>query len=429
MSQSNSLSNVAAQYEAAFNLIDVVFPLELCLHYQILPLELSSDHLVLGMVDPKDKETIKYVTPIIDALGYCFHIQYIDPQIHQLVLAAYLKLAPKNTSLSSSDRSSEVVANSTLVESIPQEIVQKPSHNSPTLFDIPKEEITAKPSHNSPTLFDIPKEEITAKPSHNSPTLFDIPKEAVENYSEQNIHERATFIVENKNELNREKVPSQILFSEPQINNIEFHHNTFVETKPPLDRNQVLNISTDNLDRPTEQLKSLPSELLWEELLARILTEGIGRLYLQKHARYGRIICSNNGVIQFSLDNVAFSLFEGIIKEIKKMAKMPLTVLKKNQKLAIQKYYNHERILLRIEFFVGKFGEEITIQVLRGQALRFYEQRQADKTIEQAIYLGQKLEKTLKKIRKCQSATDVVDLSSLKAIMRQVEKQLNLLDS
>ena len=107
---------------------------------------------------------------------------------------------------------------------------------------------------------------------------------------------------------------------------------------------------------------------------------------------------------------------------------MPLTPLEKNKKLAIQKYYNYERILLRIEFFVGKFGEEITIQVLRGQALKFYEQQQADKTIEQAIYLGQKLEKTLKKIKKCQSSADVVDLSSLKAIMRQVEKQFDLLD-
>ena len=150
---------------------------------------------------------------------------------------------------------------------------------------------------------------------------------------------------------------------------------------------------------------------------------------MQKQHRYGRIICSNNGVIQFSLDNVTHSLFEEIIKEIKNMVKMPLNSLEQSKKIAVQRYYNYERILLRIEFFVGKFGEEITIQVLRGQALRFYEQRQADKTIEQAIYLGQKLEKTLKKIRKCQSAADVVDLSSLKAIMRQVEKQFNLLDS
>ena len=240
---------------------------------------------------------------------------------------------------------------------------------------------------------------------------------------------------------------SQIFFSEPQINHIESNDNTFSDTKTLLDKSLVLNLSTARLDRPTEHLKKLPPEIFWEELLARILTEGIGRLYLQKHHRYGQIICSNNGVVQFSLDNVAFGLFEGIIKEIKKMAKMPLTSLEKNKKLAIQKYYNYERILLRIEFFVGKFGEEIKIQVLRGQALKFYEQRQADKTIEQAIYLAHKLEKTLKKIRKChtvlrperaetaltgdtgQSAADVVDLSSLKAIMRQVEKQFDLLDS
>ena len=429
MSQSDFLSNVAAEYQAAFDLIDVVFPLEFCLHYQILPLELSSEHLVLGMVDPKDKETIQYVTPIIDSLGYSFHIQFINAQTHQLVLATYLKLAPKNTVSGHSERLTEIVTTSTTVEHKPQEITAKPSHNAPTLFDIPKEEITAKPSHNAPTLFDIPKEEITAKPSHNAPTLFDIPKEDLKKFAEQNINEKATFIVENKNEVDREEVPSQIFFGKSQINQIESNDNIATKIKPPPEQKLILNVPTNNLDRPTEQLKKLPPELLWEELLARILTEGIGRLYLQKQHRYGRIICSNNGVIQFSLDNVTHSLFEEIIKEIKNMVKMPLNSLEQSKKIAVQRYYNYERILLRIEFFVGKFGEEITIQVLRGQALRFYEQRQADKTIEQAIYLGQKLEKTLKKIRKCQSAADVVDLSSLKAIMRQVEKQFNLLDS
>ena len=391
MSQSDFLSNVAAEYQAAFDLIDVVFPLEFCLHYQILPLELSSEHLVLGMVDPKDKETIQYVTPIIDSLGYSFHIQFINAQTHQLVLATYLKLAPKNTVSGHSERLTEIVTTSTTVEHKPQEI--------------------------------------TAKPSHNAPTLFDIPKEDLKKFAEQNINEKATFIVENKNEVDREEVPSQIFFGKSQINQIESNDNIATKIKPPPEQKLILNVPTNNLDRPTEQLKKLPPELLWEELLARILTEGIGRLYLQKQHRYGRIICSNNGVIQFSLDNVTHSLFEEIIKEIKNMVKMPLNSLEQSKKIAVQRYYNYERILLRIEFFVGKFGEEITIQVLRGQALRFYEQRQADKTIEQAIYLGQKLEKTLKKIRKCQSAADVVDLSSLKAIMRQVEKQFNLLDS
>ena len=408
MSQSDSLFNIAAQYEATLNLIDVVFPLELCLHHQILPLELNNDLLVVGMVDPQDKETIQYLTPIINSFGYSFHIQYINAQTHQLILAAYLKLAPKNTVSSNSERTS----------------------------------IAVTPSQNAPTLFEIPKE-VAATSSQNAPTLFEIPKEVAATSPEQSIYERTTFIVENEEKTDKmqsryreceatrsiEPSPrSEIFFSEPQINQIESNNN-ISDTKPILDKSLVLNFSSAHLDRPTEHLKKLPPEILWEELLARILTEGIGRLYLQKHNRYGRIICSNNGVVQFSLDNVALNLFEGVIKEIKKMAKMPLTLLEKNKKLAIHKYYNYERILLRIEFFISKFGEEITIQVLRGQALKFYEQRQADKTIEQAIYLSQKLEKSLKKIRQCQSAADVVDLSSLKAIMRQVEKQFDLLDS
>ena len=88
MSNSDSFSKVAADYDAVFNLIDVVFSLESCLQYQILPLELDGEHLILGMIDPRNKEAVKFVSPIIQSLGYTFHTQAIDTQTHQLVLAA-----------------------------------------------------------------------------------------------------------------------------------------------------------------------------------------------------------------------------------------------------------------------------------------------------------------------------------------------------
>jgi type II secretory ATPase GspE/PulE/Tfp pilus assembly ATPase PilB-like protein len=454
MSQSDFLSKAAADYAAAFELIDIVFSLECCLRYQVLPLELSDGHLIVGMVNPKDKEALQEISPIVNSFDYSFHIQSIDAQIHQSVLVAYLKQGNLKKSFSQvAADSSQIIATpsqeknisehhvsqhsldytGTLIDIPPEHHVSQQSlDHTGTLIDIPPEHHVSQQSlDHTGTLIDIPPEHHVSQQSLDyTGTLIDIPPEQIQNSSIPSLHDRPTFIVNNNSEIapkNQENL--QLFFSEPQINNITNQKNKFDNSPIILDRNQIFNVKNNYFDKPLDYFKNSPPNILWQELLSRILAKGIGRLYLQQHHNYGRIICSQDGIVQSSLDKVAIAVFEGVIKEIKMLAKLPLTKLDKPKKVAIQKFYNSERILLRIEFLIGQFGEEITLQVLRGQALQFYEQRQVSKNLDQAIYLGQKLEKTLKKMRMCQGSVDTSDLSALKVIMRQVEKQLKLLES
>lgn len=109
------------------------------------------------------------------------------------------------------------------------------------------------------------------------------------------------------------------------------------------------------------------------------------------------------------------------------MGKQPLGKLKKPKKIVMERIYNNERVLLLLQFLVGQSGDEITIQVLRGQALEFYEQRQVEKSLEQAIYFAEKMEKTLRKIRMCSNDDNLGDFSRLEAIYRQIERQFQLI--
>ena len=417
--------------EVVFRLIDSVVSLECCLHYQVLPLELDNNHLTVGMINPKDQNALNFIRPIAASLNYSLEIRSIDPQEHQLILASYLK------------KSSLVPGNQ-----------RNQDHH-----DISKE-----------TMID----EEMSQPSPNSLdsrlTFSEIPGQKPQAPKSSNLHDRPTLIVdsEEKSEDNQPNQP-QIISSQPQIHQLQsesphlqsgatpisFTHlgNAHQETTalpltssiseikstqesitaPIIESAQesiaapILELKAEHIQKSIDSLSYLEPEQLWQELLAKILDGGIGRLYLKRDYNYGRIIWSRDGVIQSSLDKVKLDVFEKIIGEIKTLGKQPLSPLKKPKKVAIERIYNQERILLRLEFFVGQSGDEITIQVLRGEALEFYEQRQVEKSVEQAIYFAEKMEKTLRKIRMCSNEQNLGDFSRLETIYRQIERQFQLI--
>lgn len=417
MSYPDSLSQITSEYEAAFGLIDVVFSLESCLHHQILPLELLDNHLVVGMVDPKNIETIKFIHPILQSLGYGFHVQALDVQAHQLIIATYLQRPPNSSPSSGADPNNHSVGNSSPAHSAKDHSnslpMQVSDNYSPTIFEdysddeeVEDQELLESPSHNL----------------HDRPTLI-----------VNGINSSADEIKPPPSAMSFEYENSRIFSSQPQIDNTLFNQvatdNSFVQhseekkISPPVIEEPV------QPDNPIQGLIDLPPKLLWQELLSGAISGGIGRLFFRQLATHGHIMCSRDGVIQSSLEDVPLDVFSEVVKEIKKMAKLPLTKLKKNKKVALQKFHDQERVLLRGEFFIGEFGDEITLQVLRGQALHFYEQRQVDKTLKKAIYLGRQLEKTLRKIKMCSTSAELGDLHVLKETLKQVDKRLRLLDS
>ncbi len=394
-----SSTKILNDREVVFKLIDSVVSLECCLHYQVLPLELNNNHLTVGMINTKDQTALNFIRPIVASLNYALEIRSIDPQEHQLILAAYLK---KSSLVPGSQRN-------------------QASHDMSKETMIDEEMSQSSPSSLNPSL-----------------TLSEIPGQKPQASQCSNLHERPTLIV-NSEENSGDTQPNQpqIISSQPQIHNLpslsDIKTTQASIAAPIIERTQesiatpILELKIKHTQQSVNSLSALEPKQLWQELLAKILDGGIGRLYLTRDPHYGRIIWSRDGVIQSSLDKVKLDVFEQIIREIKTLGKQPLSPLKKPKKVALERIYNQERILLRLEFFVGKCGDEITIQVLRGEALKFYEQRQVEKSMEQAIYFAEKMEKTLRKIRMCGNDRNLGDFSRLAAIYQQIERQFQLI--
>ncbi|MEO8892018.1 MAG: hypothetical protein ABI417_10880, partial [Coleofasciculaceae cyanobacterium] len=61
--------------------------------------------------------------------------------------------------------------------------------------------------------------------------------------------------------------------------------------------------------------------------------------------------------------------------------------------------YQQEALLLRLRVMPGTYGEEATLQVLRGVALKFYQRQQLEKLSQDALKLAQQLQRKLNEIR------------------------------
>jgi type II secretory ATPase GspE/PulE/Tfp pilus assembly ATPase PilB-like protein len=175
-----------------------------------------------------------------------------------------------------------------------------------------------------------------------------------------------------------------------------------------------------------ELLIALPPQQLWQELFARMLNGGIGRLHFEASSNYGRILLSQDGVPQLSLDNIDRYVYQKLIAEVKNIAKLSNSPLQAPKKVAVERYSGNERLLLRIKLNPGQYGEESTIQVLRGKALALYEQTHTDKLTEQALDLARQLKKALKYLRNNDSSDRVYLelLSNLKEVQIEINRQL-----
>lgn len=181
---------------------------------------------------------------------------------------------------------------------------------------------------------------------------------------------------------------------------------------------------------PLEALHKLSSKKLMEALLSRILEQGIGRLYFEHHADYGRILWSKDGVVQSALDSLNLEVFQGVIGEFKRMTHLPMLRVNKPKQVEIERLYLGERVLMRFRVMPNHQGEDATLQVLRGTALRFYQQQQIENLGRDALGIAQTLQQRLQEIRDRARQTlnfEMARQETLPAIiqmLRQMETQI-----
>ena len=285
----------ALDQDHIFPLIDSILPFEVCLHYQVLPLDLQHQEFLVGVVDPKDRTALNYVERIITSMNCRCKTQVISSDEQRSILSAYLYHVQQLKALSE-PQTNDAVSNSNLLS-------QSIATETPT-------------------------------------TLL------------------------------------QLIQQIPE-----------------------LKINAQYLDQSLECLENLPPTEFVQELLGRVFQEGIGRLYFEAHADQGRILWSQDGVLQSVVEAIEPRYFQAILQALKQLMEMPLTPIKDKTRVEIERQYQGSHLLLRLQMTMGSYGEEANFQVLRGAALKFYQQQQLSKLSCDALKLAEKLQKRLNQIR------------------------------
>jgi hypothetical protein len=305
--------------QTAFPLINAVLPFEACLYHQILPLYIDGNALYLGMVDLEDKAALNYARQILVFLKYQIITQTISTAAHHQVLSAYL-----------SDQSHR---RSSLAIAAPK--VQEPKVQEP----MTQEEFAAA-------------NEETAVLDLALPSTFKLPDQAA--------------LTQWPIALHAARRPAARLFQPPPRS-----------TKPQSLPGVALPELVIAPPPVNVSLRSLSAQGLLDALLLRVIQSGVGRLFLIRQNETGRILWTESGVIKATLENLDPDHLAGTIDALKNLMHCPISpAIEAPIEVEIERLYQSQRVLLRLRLTPKETGEEATLQILRGAALKFYQQQQ-----------------------------------------------------
>jgi type II secretory ATPase GspE/PulE/Tfp pilus assembly ATPase PilB-like protein len=349
-----------------FVLIDGVLPFEACLYYQVLPLFLEGNRLHLGMVSPEDASAVDYVRRIISYVNYSLLPRQISSEALRVVLTAYLNYAGKKSAGRQSAGRQSVDK-----QQVDQNWVgTKPPVGAQALD---QEAFKVEHSYYSARA----KLEQEANPNDRKTLIVDSPEYLNDSYLEVTASTSAP-LQKPRTELPAAPLPLNV---------------------PLLESLPVLAVQAHHPENSLESLAGLPPHDLLQELLARVIARGIGRLYFECHVDYGRILWSQDGVLQSVLDQLPLPLFQSIVNALKQLMQLALEPVDALKQVEAEYLYDRQRILLRCRFMPNGYGEEATLQVLRGAALKFYQQQQVSKLERDALGIAKQLQNKLKEIR------------------------------
>ena len=371
------------------SLMDSVLPFEACLYHQVIPLSIEASHLNLGMVNPDDTSATDYVRRQIAYINYSLVTWTISSDWHRETLSKYLsyksKTKPRADSKNSADQHSNPESN--------------PSPFSPI-----------NPADQATFIVDSPS--IIPTGPDKSASSANPPNEVLSKSSWGQVHPQAA---RNPNL----SPPASKMYSSSQ--------------QTPKEAPLALNLPTESLPISFPEMGKLPPERLTQALLNRVLQDGIGRLYFERRETVGRILWSKDGIVQAALDGLPLPLFQSVINEFKRFTHLPLLTATKPQQVEIERTYRQERVVLRFRLIVGTNGEEATLQVLRGAALKFYQQQQINQLGRDALTFAHRLQSQVAQIRERSHQTFTMEgmtadtLTTLSHLLKDIDTEINAL--
>ena len=412
-----------ANSKEIFQLIDEIFPIDSCRHYEVMPLKLVDNNLTLGMIDPLNEESLKFVNSIARVFKYNLEIQLIDEQIFQIILGNYRQNSPQsqpgdrnqtvvddNFNPNTALRSNNARKLSDFTQTVVSESISVPKFDSqpelPKDLDLFKESNSITPTSVQKTREPQPKKDLAA-------TLFEIPPEFLSSKPQpRNLDDSPTIISEHS-----AKLLAQVETSNAEIAEAEAKISELI--------NEIDDFDLEASDK--DFLPKLLPELSWQKLLEEAFKHQTEQINLTRYSDRAKIVAIQDKLPQSTLERVPLPVFSSLIDKIKQVAKVS-DRLATPQKVVLERFYEQERILLRLEFVPPQPEEKIKIQILRGHTLKVYEQQQMDRLSDRALQLARQLEKTLKRIQVCFDYAELNNLKKLQAIQSRINHQLRLLD-
>ncbi|MDB9375367.1 pilus assembly protein PilB [Nodularia sphaerocarpa] len=382
----NTPANWESRREQVFYLIDSLLSFEACLHHQVAPFQIEDNQLFLGMVHPQDSEALDYVSRIVSYINCTIVAQEIAADTHRTILSAYLnhkntfrpakQVDPQETHLSS--KKSKITTDQLIESTTASSQTHQQGAISFTQTETPQ--YSQKQQKISPT------------PHANNLFPTTTPSRPVNDQQEE--------------ESARLELLSQLT---------------------------VLQVHVLEEFIPVEMLPSLPPKKLLEELLGRVLSGGIGRLYLERQPYQGKIFWSDNGVMQSVLENLPLSLFQGVLNQLKCFASLPVGKLAEPKQVEKECLYQENRLLLRLRVMPGTYGEEATLQVLKGTALKFYQQQQLARLSGDVLRISQQLSLKLHEMQQriilnpSLKSEQLDSVAALYKLVESLDKQIKIL--
>ncbi len=467
-----------ANSDQMFQLIDTLLPFEACLYHQVLPLSIEKTNLHLGMVSPDDTIALDYVRRIVAYVNYSLVTHRLPNDVHQHMLSAYLNYAEQRGPLKQPGKAKQHRPLRKVIEPETAEFRQELAPGAvPPAVEQPSPPPTPQVDHDL-TIDLTPEETAQARgtediapapcntvPSANtSATPTKAPRRSF--YQD----DQATLITDIQDELlSLDEQPSQALqssspnpsadpFQPPSDASATAAPHSAPNRSVPATLNELpsalssalsdvspgvlpqvvlpptleLDPHPQHLQRPIAELVTLSAPELVAQLLVRVLGGGIGRLFFEQQQTQGRILWSQNGVLQATLEGLPVEQMQAIVLELKHLGGLPADPISQAQQVEVERIYQNARLLLRFRFMPGIYGEEATLQVLRGAALKFHQQQQPVNDRELfsfANHLQSKVDELLEQAQMDPSVVTDDTLSSLRSVLMSLGEKLSRLEA
>jgi type II secretory ATPase GspE/PulE/Tfp pilus assembly ATPase PilB-like protein len=406
-------------WSLVFTLIDRVLPFEACLYHQILPLSLQGNRLFLGMVTLEDTAALEYARRILQFLNYRLVPQTITSETHHTALSAYLShtrasdsSAPKSAP---APRQPSTLSHSpTAVPTVSISTASAPTASAPTASAPQPFQDATIPNLTAAAMSEIPIDAPTSSPAPAPAVTQEPSQETSTAELENSLNNRETLVLqipEDFESVGVETVAVEIVATTPSKTSHHPVHALVDEDGPPtipfqnlrapavpLSSLPTLDIQPQHLHSSPDVLKNLTPQQLLVELLGRSLMSGIGRLFFTRNAETGQVLWSESGVLQSIVADLPIALFEALLLELKQLLRLPPTPLSQPQQVEIERIYQRERLLLRLRVVPKPNGEEATLQVLRGSALKFYQQQQLASISRDTLNVAQELQRKVSEL-------------------------------